>query len=196
MKICKVENCNNKHCTKGYCNKHYMQQYRHGNVLLKTRFDDNSIGLYNNYALIELCDKNQEIVGYTKIDLVDVDRCRQYKWFLTKNGYCRGYINGKQISLHSFIIGFKSNIYKVIDHINRDRLDNTNENLRVVDYNMNAYNKGVQKNNTTGIVGVSRNRNKYRSQICKNKRKVNLGNWANIDNAIYMRTEMEKWIYG
>lgn len=42
-----------------------------------------------------------------------------------------------------------------IDHINRDKKDNRWNNLREVSRSENCRNKGIQKNNTSGVPGVS-----------------------------------------
>lgn len=44
----------------------------------------------------------------------------------------------------------------VIDHINRDRLDNRKANLRLACFRTNAINRSVMKNNTSGVPGVGR----------------------------------------
>lgn len=41
-----------------------------------------------------------------------------------------------------------------IDHIDRNKLNNTEENLRLVDQSQNMMNKGIMKNNNSGKVGV------------------------------------------
>jgi len=47
---------------------------------------------------------------------------------------------------------------KFIDHINRDRTDNRIENLRECSLSQNQFNRGIQKNNTSGVKGVSWNK--------------------------------------
>jgi hypothetical protein len=42
-----------------------------------------------------------------------------------------------------------------VDHINRDKSDNRWENLRVVSQSENAKNRTINKNNKTGVSGVS-----------------------------------------
>ncbi|MCH7686587.1 MAG: HNH endonuclease [Planctomycetes bacterium] len=40
------------------------------------------------------------------------------------------------------------------DHINRNRLDNRDENLRFVTFSQNQINKGLSTRNTSGFKGV------------------------------------------
>ena len=51
-------------------------------------------------------------------------------WFLCKNGYIAGRVDGVQTYLHRFLMGSSDNSSLSIDHINRDKFDNRIENLR------------------------------------------------------------------
>jgi hypothetical protein len=85
-----------------------------------------------------------------------------------------------------------------VDHFNRNRLDNQKENLRIVNYHINGFNKGKQSNNTSGYVGVSfdKGRNKWESHIKINRKKIHLGRFENIEDAINARLEAEIKYYG
>jgi hypothetical protein len=58
-----------------------------------------------------------------------------------------------------------------IDHRNRKRSDNRIENLRIADYSQNGCNKCMQRNNTSGVVGVifHPQTGKWRARINKNR---------------------------
>ena len=43
---------------------------------------------------------------------------------------------------------------KIVDHLNRDTLNNKRINLRIVNNSLNQRNKSIQRNNTSGIIGV------------------------------------------
>ena len=71
---CKVEECQNmsmKHSE--YCNKHYLQKNRHGETLSRTRFDMNEIRIVNGKAVMELYNKDGDIVNHTTFDKIHVD---------------------------------------------------------------------------------------------------------------------------
>lgn len=62
-----------------------------------------------------------------------------------------------------------------IDHRNRARNDNRWSNLRAATNSQNGSNKIIQKNNTSGIKGVYRKRNRWCSVIMRNGKTTYLG---------------------
>ena len=74
-----------------------------------------------------------------------------------------------------------------IDHINQDPTDNRIENLRDVTHAENHKNRTLQKNNTTGYVGVSKHHGKYRARIRINSIEKNLGDYDTVEEAAAVR---------
>lgn len=79
------------------------------------------------------------------------------------------------ILLHRLIIGAKKN--EIVDHINRDTLDNSRENLRISTASQNSLNQKFEKNTVSGYTGVSWNpRDKrWQARIQVNKQRIQLG---------------------
>lgn len=75
--------------------------------------------------------------GKVKIDLKNLDKIKQYTWFTKKSQNSEYYVytsitenkKERKISLHRFLMSADPNI--LVDHKNRDTLDNTLENLRL-----------------------------------------------------------------
>lgn len=62
-----------------------------------------------------------------------------------------------------------------VDHIDRNKSNNSLDNLRDVPQAVNGRNRGVNKNNTSGYVGVYKKRNKWAAEIIINGTKHRLG---------------------
>lgn len=99
--------------------------------------------------------------------------------------------------LHRLIINvnYKN---KQVDHINHNPLDNRKENLRICSNMQNNWNKGKQKNNTSGIKGVCflKNCNKWYARITVDGKTYNLGLFKNLLDAKKEREIAEKKYFG
>ena len=73
----------------------------------------------------------------------------------------------------------------VIDHINRNKTDNRITNLRDTSHRKNQWNRGVNKNNTSGVSGVYWNKmcKKWHIQLEDMGRKIDLGMYKDIADA-------------
>ena len=101
---------------------------------------------------IPLYNKKRDIVGHAIVDECDWENARKHKWHMHL-GYAYGQINKVNIFLHHFIHGKPDHGY-VIDHKNRNRLDNRRENLREITYSENAKNKSKNKDHSSQFFGV------------------------------------------
>lgn len=81
----------------------------------------------------------------------------------------------------------------MIDHINGNGLDNRIENLREVDSFDSAKNKPLQKNNTSGVVGVRlyKPNGKWVATISNKGKKITIGYFDKKDDAIKARRDKE-----
>ena len=130
------------------------------------------------------------------IDNEDFKKVNQYKWTV-KIGYSgikyafRTDKNNKTIYLHRFILDVPKKV--IIDHINRNGLDNRKTNLRLSNYQQNAFNSKIPSNNTSGIKGVywDKARNKWHSQIMVNQKMIYLGRFNDLKEAVRSREKAE-----
>lgn len=102
-------------------------------------------------------------------------------------GYSAIQINSKAYLGHrlAYIICNKKWPNGYIDHINGVRDDNRMSNLRVCTNIQNSYNRGPNRNNTTGYKGVSyyKGSGKYMAQIQYNGIKLHLGLFTSKEKA-------------
>lgn len=142
----------------------------------------------DSYVVIKT-NKGQKIY----IDTEDFEKCKKYTWCVSKTGYAVANIKGKVTKMHRYILD-ERNPKKIIDHINRNKLDNRKENLRYCTQKENSRNTSKSKNNRTGFIGISftcGKGKKYRVRIMVDGKEINLGRYNDIDEAIKARKEGE-----
>ena len=115
---------------------------------------------------------------------------------IDSKGYYRASFMGKQYRAHriAWALYYGEMPDGVIDHINRNRLDNRICNLRNVGWKENAINISSQRNNTSGVRGVVRRSDgkKWVAQITVNYKNVYLGSFDTIDEAKKARVKAEE----
>lgn len=128
----------------------------------------------------------------------DYDLIKNYCWSINHGGYVvTTKPNDKRLTfMHKLIIGELSEGFEV-DHINHDRKDNRRTNLRICLAKDNSKNKKTYKTNKTGVSGVYYNKktHKWVSQISVDSRRLWLGSFDNINDAIIARLNAEKQYY-
>lgn len=105
------------------------------------------------------------------IDAEDLPLVQQFKWRMSDAKRSiryviasrpAGYLGKSQnISLHRLVLGEPQGV--LIDHINRDRLDNRKQNLRIATPSQNAMNR--PSNNASGYKGVHQHQGRWRAQV-------------------------------
>ena len=76
---------------------------------------------------------------YAEVDAEDYVRLNRYKWFL-RNTYAVAVVDGCTVRMHRMVMN-EDDPRVVIDHMNRDRLDNRASNLRRLTPIENANNR-------------------------------------------------------
>ncbi len=135
-----------------------------------------------------------------KIDNDDLEKCSKLTWHYAKNKdskYIQTRIKGKMIKLHRYIMNM-NNSNLVVDHINRNSLDNRKSNLRICSYKENSFNKSIRVDNTSGIPGVSfhKTNKKWRAKIKYNNLTIHLGYFEDINEALINRRVAEEILFG
>jgi len=72
---------------------------------------------------------------FSKVSNEDFDKVKGINWYIAEIGYA---LNTKMGSMHRYIMNPEKGLF--VDHINRDRLDNRRENLRIVTPRESTYN--------------------------------------------------------
>ncbi len=122
------------------------------------------------------------------VDEEDLERVLKLKWHINTVGYVvsdqRKHKRGKYIRLHRFIL--QPNKNELIDHKNRNPLDNRKCNLRIADKSTNAMNREAQSNSSTGYKGITwdKQKKRWRTYASKKGKQYHLGFYKTIDEAI------------
>lgn len=162
-----------------------------------TNITRNEFKIENSYVIMYTTKGEQFLV-----DLDDFEKVNKYYWGKDNDGYfVHGFkINGKnkKIRLHRFIMNCPDNM--VVDHIHgkESRFDNRKENLRLATVSENGMNRDLGKNNTSGVTGVTWHKQlkKWIVRIQVAGKRISLGTFNNLDNAIAVRKQAEEKYFG
>jgi hypothetical protein len=125
----------------------------------------------------------------TIVDDDDYEELSKYKWYFD-GFYAVRYEDGKLIFMHRQIVNAPKGL--VVDHINRNKLDNRKSNLRLCTHRQNAVNS--KHRNNSGYKGVYYDRclKKYVARIGRK----HLGTFATVEEAAKVYDEHAKQLYG
>lgn len=154
----------------------------------------------NNYTLIgekvyvELPNSNLPMI----VDRDDWEKwAKSFRWRINQDGYAATYRrkkNGKTETICYHVMKFPECPSEMLrDHIDGNKLNNTSENIRFVTAIESGQNRGKQANNKSGHTGVYWNEKskKWSAQITVNKKKIHLGLFEKIEDAIKEREKAE-----
>ena len=137
---------------------------------------------------IPLGNRRREIVGYVLVDEDDHDYLRNQKWFCAQGYAVTGKTgaNGQRLeAMHRLIMGLDPGDERVVDHINGDKLDNRQRNLRVVSRQQNCQNRGLESRGSSRYRGVTyfKRSGKWRAQARANGKLHHLGYYEDENEA-------------
>lgn len=129
--------------------------------------------------------------AFTLVDDDDFEWLSKHNWQLSSHGYAKTGVKGYY--MHRAILGAPPG--REVDHINRDKLDNRRENLRIITNAKNNRSTPQRKDNTSGFKGVSyfKPRKCWVARIQVDGKRYYLGNYKTKEEAImaYNRGLME-----
>lgn len=210
VRLCNLKGCTNK-AVRLLCHKHSRDGINYSEYLESIKKPFNVYTLVND-EYYEVAVNNSDIIY--KIDKDDYAFAQKHNWFShgspTGDGRYRYLVckqDGKTKKYHIIImeeeierleseLQYKTRV--IVDHINGDVYDNRRSNLRVRTQSENNMNKVVQRNNTSGIVGISWHKrdNVWQAYISVEDKSIRLGEFYYLRNAVKARIEAERKYFG
>lgn len=127
------------------------------------------------------------------IDASDESMLGSIAWTPSPDGYLVGWVDGKSVSLHRYLLLGTSTSPLVVDHIDRDKSNCRRSNLRTVTRAENTENTAHPiLLSSSGRRGVSRMGNRWRAWIYRDGSICSLGLFNDPNDAIEARERAEK----
>jgi HNH endonuclease len=133
-----------------------------------------------------------------RIDWKDVPRFFGRSIYALPGGYLMVNIGNKAHLMHRLVLEMGPNEIAQVDHIKGDRADNRRSNLRTASPSQNGMNKKARADSQTGIRGVwwDARRQRWCVQICANKKRMAIGRFVSLDEAVDARRRAEDVYHG
>lgn len=125
-----------------------------------------------------------------------IPELKKYTWCLSGNGYAMTRSCAQGISMQRLLTNAKTG--DIVDHIDRNPLNNTLDNLRICTKRENAINTKTRSDNSVGYRGVSqvKTTGRYRAYICINGKQKHLGMYESPEEAAAQYEKAAKKLYG
>lgn len=149
----------------------------------------------NNYVIegdvVKVFFRTKE--GFFLIDKTDLDKIKHCTWYLNVTGYPSTIYKRKHTTLHRYLMGVNPE-GKVVDHINRNKLDNRRSNLRFATISENVLNstrgrKNLERYPNAGIRYRKGKRvDTYKVEIHGvNDKTIYIGSYRTFEEAVLIR---------
>lgn len=108
---------------------------------------------------------------------------------LNRKGYRLIGLHGRQYRAHRIVVALNDGKWPpeelFIDHIDGNRDNNRLTNLRLCTPSENQHNRIIPSNNTSGLLGVSYDRQdrNWRASICVRRKRFRIGNFSSPEHA-------------
>lgn len=183
-RTCKITGCEQIHYGLGYCLRHYKQIKDHGKVHGNpSRPKDGTPSrcfIEGDICKIELCSRDGSAHSYAIVDAEDYDKVSCLRWFVCGTGHVVSSARGGRVyRLHRLVFGAPNGA--IVDHADRNPLNNRKENLRLANKSQNAANSKISSNNTSGYTGVcfDKTTKRWIATIKHNNQRIWLGRHSN-----------------
>ena len=152
----------------------------------------NTLNSYIGNDNITMVKLNNTDNMWMKCTTSDWDNVKEYPWSF-RSHYPRATIDGKDYCFHNTLPqkeGF------ILDHIDRDRLNNTRHNFRYADKSLNTINSERKVKNSSGHRGIyKKSDTNFEVSININKKCISHSGFKTLDEAIVFRQKLVEKYY-
>ncbi len=127
------------------------------------------------------------------VDDSDWTELMRYGWSITRK-VASATIATNNVTMHHFLLPL--NGADVIDHINRNSVDNRRSNLRRASHALNGHNKSKREDASSKYLGVFVTNNKFHVSIAKDYEINHFGTYEDELVAAYVHDEAARELYG
>jgi hypothetical protein len=159
---------------------------RHGRILERTKYDQNPIRCNDTVCEMDLFNEYGKFRGTTIFPVRYLPEIKKHKWGMHNAGYAQD--NSNAIFLHHLIIPKKKGFD--IDHIDGNKLNNLDHNLRRCTHQQNNWNKKVK-----GYYW-EKDRNKWVATLYMNSQKKLFKRFDTKEEAVESRRKAEQKYFG
>lgn len=195
-RICSIEGCGKAHLARGWCSMHWQRWQKNG-----TPGDASPQREYGRSA---------EARFWGKIELGPTcpwlgTPCWLWTGFQPSDGYGRIHVGGRMVLAHRFSFELGWPMYQPwlddsefeIDHACRNRACVNYAHLHLVTNKQNQENRGTNRNNTSGVRGVSwcKRTNRWYGRVWDHGKTIRLGYFDTIAEAQAARIAAEDELF-
>jgi len=150
--------------------------------------------IVDNIVYLEVYNKEGEVVCETMVSLEDLDKVKGYRLYLCTFG-ARVMTNTRE-KFHRIILSAGEKT--VVDHINRNPLDNRKENLRFVNRQQSNMNRSKAAGKTSVYKGVHWDKwtSRWKVEIGFKKKRIFIGRFDNEEEAALAYNKLADKYFG
>lgn len=151
----------------------------------------NTYHIFGEVAVCVLSNGALALVSTASVPLLE-----NYTWCLSGNGYAMTRSCTPSVSMHRLLKDAQPG--DIVDHADRNPLNNTLENLRICTKVENSINTKLRSDNSVGFKGVSfhKGAGKYRAYINVNGKQKSLGLFEKAEDAAERYIEAARELFG
>lgn len=175
-----------------YCPKHRKQKEVYGKFLdsnPRCKYDPNEYTIQGDIVEVQTYTKDNLPYVKFRISLEDINLIINYKWAAKQKSNGIYIVNDKLGYIHNTIMPHRNGF--TVDHIDRNPLNNTRENLRYATGKEQTFNQ-KKKETTFDIKGIQTRNNKYLAYIKLSSKRYLSPYYPKYEQAVYARYLLEQ----